>query len=278
MARVWLNGTIVGDAQARISALDRGVLWGYGLFETMRVYGRRPWAFDRHLERLRDGADVLGIALPAEEVLASGLAETVRANDLTDCGARITVTAGAGPVDPHAGPSEAPNVMVTAWPLRDYGRLYRSGASMVTLPGWGRTLPGVKTTSYAASVAGRLAAARAGADDALFLGPDGLVLEATGSNIFAVFGEEIVTTPVSDGVLPGVTRSAVLDLAADVGLVAREEGLWLDDLFTADEVVATSTLREVYPVSAVDGRTVSRGPLADGLRGALGRAVRDALA
>jgi branched-subunit amino acid aminotransferase/4-amino-4-deoxychorismate lyase len=266
MTTLWLNGQIVDAAEARVSALSRGLMWGDGLFETIRVYDGVPFALDGHLERMRAGAELLDLAIPGEPDLRAAIAAVVASESLTDCAVRLTITRGAGPADSHADATEAPDVVVTAWPLRDYEPLYRDGAALVALRGWGRPLHWVKTTSYAASIAARVAARRANGDDALFVASDGLVLEASGSNLFAVFGDEIQTPPVGDGVLPGVTRGIVVDIAAQLGLRCREEPLWLDDLWTADEVVCTSSLREVYFVRSIDERSLPNAGIAARLR------------
>jgi branched-subunit amino acid aminotransferase/4-amino-4-deoxychorismate lyase len=277
VAIVWLNGELVREEEARVPALDRGVLWGYGLFETMRSYGGRLWAFDDHYERLRRGGEVVDLAVPDPAALESALHETLEANELGDAGVRVTITAGTGPPDPQAEPTGPPNVLATAWPLRDYARLYEEGVALVTIAGGGRPLAGVKTTSYAVSVAGRVIARRAGADDALFVGAEGRVLEATGSNLFAVRAGGLVTPPLSEAVLPGVTRRHVLAVAEQIGLETTEESLSLDDLFSCDEVVLTSSLREVYPVRSIDGRDVGRGGVAAKLRDAYHAAVLSSL-
>jgi branched-chain amino acid aminotransferase len=239
----------------------------------MRVYEGRPWAFDDHYARLVKGGEVIGLVAPEADVMRRALDETIGANELDDAGVRVTVTAGAGPADPQSDPDEPPNVLVTAWPLRDYSDLYENGAALVTIAGGGRPLAGVKTTSYAVSVAGRVIARRSDADDALFVGEGGCVLEATGSNLFVLRGNELVTPPLSEAVLPGVTRRWVLDVAREVGLSTVEEALILDDLYDADEVVLTSSLREVYPARSVDGRELSRGGVVDKLRDAYHAAV-----
>ena len=277
MSIVWLNGRLVPAAEAVVPALDRGVLWGYGLFETMRVYGGRVWALDEHLQRLGRGGEVIGVKVPAPEAIGRALSDVLRANNLADAGVRVTLTAGTGSPDPHAEISGSPNVLATAWALADYRELYERGAAFVTLPGGGRPLAGVKTTSYAASVAGRVLAQRAGADDALFCGEDGRVLEGTGSNVFAVRGDLLVTPPLTDHLLPGVTRRHVLDVASHAGLRTAEVPLSLDDLFTSDEVIFTSSLREVYPARSIDGREVGRGAVVDKLRDAYRNAVLKSL-
>jgi branched-chain amino acid aminotransferase len=273
MSIVWLNGELCAEEDAVISVLDRGVLWGYGLFETMRAYGGRLWAFGEHHARLRAGADVIGLDVPDATVLRRALDDVIEANGLADAGVRVTMTAGAGPADPQSDPTGPSTVLGTAWALRDYTDLYEQGAALTTIAGGGRPLAGIKTTSYASSVAGRIIARRAGADDALFIAEDGRVLEATGSNLFAVRGNVLVTPPLSEAVLPGVTRRHVLDVAARAGWETLEESLSVDDLFRADEVVLTSSLREVYPARSVDGRELKRCGMAAKLRSVYHAAV-----
>lgn len=274
---VWFNGALVDAGQARLSALDRGVIWGAGLFETLRVYRGHLWAFDEHYTRLQAGAAVLDLAIPAPGAVRDAMLAVTEAEGLVDAGTRLTVTGGAGPPDPHADATEPPNALVTAWPLRDYSRFYEHGADVIVLRGGGRSLPQVKTISYAASLAGRVAARRAGADDAVFVTADDEVLETTGSNLFAVFGDDLVTAPVAEGVLPGVTRQAVCQVAPSLGLAVREEPLWLDDVYSADEVLLTSSLREVYPVATLEGRELARSGHAGRLRQAFREHVRERL-
>ncbi len=268
MSVIWLNGELVAAEEARIPALDRGILSGAGLFETLRAYGGRPWALDEHHARLVVGADLIDLDVPSSTELGAAIDATLRANDLKDAGVRFTITGGAGPVDPQADADAPPSVIVTAWPLRDYTQLYDKGASFVTISESGRPLAGVKTTSYAVSVAGRVAAKRAGADDALFLGGHKRVLEATGSNLFIVRGDELLTPTIDDAILPGVTRRHVIHVAGAEGFEVAETTLYMDDLFSADEVVMTSSLREVYPAASVDGSPLKIGGHAARLRAA----------
>jgi branched-chain amino acid aminotransferase len=229
------------------------LLSGYGLFETLRAYGGEPWALADHHDRLVSGSELIDLPVPGRDVIAQAITETLAANSLSDAGVRITVTGGAGPVDVQADPDSPPKVIVIVWPIRDYSELYERGAALVTIAEGGRPLAGVKTTSYAVSVAGRVSARRAGADDALFLGGHKRVLEATGSNVMVVTGTTIRTPPVEDTILPGVTRQHVIDVALRQGFEVVEELLYMDDLYAAEEVVLTSSLREVYPARSIDG-------------------------
>lgn len=276
MARIWLNGELLDADRGVLPALDRGVLWGQGLFETLRAYGGQPCWLEEHHERLLAGAEALEIEVPGLESLREAFREVLEGNGLGEAGVRVTVTAGAGPPEPHADATGRANTIVTAWALPDYEELYAEGAALVTLPEGGRPLAGIKTTSYAPSVAGRIAARRAGGDDGLFVGAGEEVLETTGSNLLVVSGRAIATPPLG-GVLPGVTRAKVIEAAGVEGFEVVERRVTVDDLFEADEVLCTSSLREVYPVRSVDGRPTRRRKVARRLREAYRKMVREEL-
>lgn len=268
MAVVYLNDSLVPAEEARVSALDRGLLSGYGLFETLRAYGGRPWAFDAHYGRLLDGGKLIGLRVPPPELIQRAITDVLEANGLSDGGVRFTITGGAGPADPQADPDGPPSLIVTAWELRDYSELYAKGSALATLTEGGRPLAGVKTTSYAVSVAARVFAQRSGADDALFLGGHKRLLEATGSNVFIVEGKTMRTPSLEDAVLPGVTRRYVMEVARAEGYEVAEDTIYMEDVYAADELVLTSSLREVYPGRSVDGRLLSMGDHAERLRNA----------
>ncbi len=277
MAILWLNGELVDEDDAKISVLDRGLLSGYGLFETMRVYGGKPWAFDDHWARLEHGGTFIDLQTPSAGTVSGAIDDVLRANNLSDAGVRVTVTGGSGPADVQADPDRPPSLIVIVWPLRDYGELYETGAALATLLEGARPLAGLKTTSYAASVAGRVFAKRAGADDAVFLGGHKRVLEATGSNLCVVLDNRLRTPPLDDAILPGITRRYVLDVAREQGFDVVEEPLYVDDLLIADEVVLTSSLREVYPARSIDGRELRRSGVAKRLRDAYRGLIRRTL-
>jgi len=277
MALIWLNGELVPPEKATISVLDRGLLSGHGLFETLRAYEGLPWAVDDHYERLIAGAEWIDLALPDEASFAEAMRDTLRANELTDAGVRVTFTRGSGPVDPQSEADAEPNMFVLAWTLRDYTALHADGADIVTFSHGARSLAHVKSTSYAMSVAGRVYAKRAGADDALFTSDDGRVLEATGSNIFAASGDRLVTPPLDEGILPGVTRRHIIAVADEMGYEVIQAPLRVGDLSEADEVVLTSSLREVYPVRSIDGIEMKSAGVAERLREAYRRRVLSAL-
>ena len=253
---VWINGGIERGEHAVLSVFDRGARDGGGIFETVRVYDGRPFAWQRHLERLVLSAAELGFPVPPSPArLREGIDELLAAGRLADAVVRLTVTRGiAGGRPTHAG------AWIEAEPLA--GRLWpgtrRGGASVVfsraTCPqGW---ICRHKTTSRLAWDLAREEARAAGADEALFVSPDGHLLEGAASNVFVVRDGEAITPPLAADVLPGITRAIVLELCRELGLRAREAPVVAGQLRGAEEVFLTNSVQEVLPVASLEGRAV----------------------
>jgi branched-chain amino acid aminotransferase len=248
--KVWLDGTLVEEEAARVSASDHGFLVGDGVFETLRVYRGVPFALGEHLSRLGESVEAMRMPMPAID-LAQAADDVLRANELTDARMRITVTSGPGPpgLARGAGP---PTVLVVALPLSSWpptstavvSRMRRDEHSL---------LAGVKTTSLAESVIAFTEAREAGADETLLLNLAGNLCEATTANVFLVRDETAMTPPLDAGCLAGITRAHVLALGA------VERTLSPEDLLQADEAFLTSSTREVQPLVAIDGRPVGTG-------------------
>jgi branched-chain amino acid aminotransferase len=262
---VWVNGESL-DAAVHVSAFDRGLTLADGIFETMFVREGRIFRLDRHLARLRRGLAVLEIPEPAG--LIDWLDRACRAHagerlSISDAGLRLTVTRGSG----HAGvglPAEStPTVIVSLNQLPSFPEAtYAEGLSLHVVSGRRNersVTAGLKTLAYTDAVVGLLEARRAGADDALFLDMEGHCSEATASNLFVWSGTSLVTPPLSCGVLPGVTREAVLELARSQGLPVAERTVELDDLMAAEEAFLTSSLRRLAPVVRVGGCVIGAG-------------------
>lgn len=258
---VHLHGRIVRESEARISPFDRGFLLGDGVFETLRAYRGKPLDLDEHLARLSRGCAIT--RLPFPDNLREAIQDTLQANDLEDAAVRITITrgpGGRGASPKGAGPA---TLLVTASPVPYTPEHYARGVRLATARR--RRVapdsldPGVKTTGYLVHVLARAEAEDAGADDALFLDPADHVVEATQANVFAVFGDTVVTPPLSAGLLPGVARQAVLALAQESGLRAKEEPVPRARLDDADEIFLTASVLEVCGVSTLDGKPVGAG-------------------
>lgn len=255
---VWVNGALAEEAEARISPFDHGLLTGDGVFETLRVYGGRPFAWTRHLERLSRSAAGMGLSLVAGDVLRQAAAAVLEANGLIEARMRVTVTGGPAPLGSDRG-EEPPTTIVAAMTLAP-----RPEAVAVATVAWPRNergaLAGLKTISYGENVRALAEAAKVGAGEAIFANTRGELCEGTGTNVFVVSGGRLRTPPASSGCLLGVTSALVLELAGKLGVDAAEESLPLSALATADEAFITSSTREVQAISSVDGHPLPAAP------------------
>lgn len=251
---VWIDGRVVRGGDAALSVFDRGARDGGGLFETVRVYGGRPFAWPRHMERLVLSAAELGFPVPeAPARLRAAIDALLAEQGLADAVARVTVTRGvAGGRPTRAG------AWVEVEPL--VGRLWsgtRRGAGDAIVshtpfePGW---LGRHKTTSRLAWDLAREQARVAGADEALLVTPGALVLEGAASNVFVVRDGEVRTPPLAQPVLPGVTRAVALELCAALGVPHREAPVDPGDLGGAEEVFLTNSVQEILPLATLEGR------------------------
>jgi len=263
---VWVDGRLVDIDEARVSPLDHGLLVGDGVFETLAVYGGVPFAWRRHHARLRRSADGLGLTVPPG--LRAAAAAVVEANGIHDGRLRVTVTGGPSPLGSERGDA-APTVIVAVAPARPRPPT----EDVVTVP-WPRNergaTAGLKTISYAENVRALAYAKERDASEAVFANTRGELCEATGSNVFLVLDDVVVTPPEASGCLLGVTRALVLELCEELGVASDERALPVEALADADEAFLTSSTREVEPIGRVDGRPlpVAPGPrsrqLADG--------------
>lgn len=251
--KVWVDGRVCDEAEARISPFDHGLLTGDGVFETLKAYGGTPFAIRRHLARLGHSASGMGLSVPSEEALRQAMAEVLEANDLSDARVRITITGGPAPLGSDRGTS-GPTVIVAASPLSTWP----DTTDVVVLP-WPKNersaLTGLKTTSYGENVVALTYAKERSAGEGLFPNLAGNLCEGTGSNVFLVLDGRLVTPPLSAGCLEGVTRDLVIDLTG-----AEERDVPMAALFGAEEAFLTSTTREVQPIRAVDGHVLPAAP------------------
>jgi branched-chain amino acid aminotransferase len=249
--RIWLNGRLYDDPrQASIAGTDHGLLVGDGVFETLKVTERGAFAIRRHLNRLSRSAAALGLPAPDHGQIREAIEAVLAGRDFPHGKLRITYTGGRGPLGSEAayGP---PTLIVAVAPADAAAAL----TSIVTAP-WMRNehgaLTGVKSTSYAENVRGLGYAAQHQASEAIFLNTAGQVCEGTGTNIFVVFGETVVTPPLSAGPLAGITRELIMEWTP----VAERE-LTLQEAKQADEVFLTSSMRDIQAVERWDDQIFS---------------------
>jgi len=256
----WMNGEVVPAAEATVSVLDHGLLYGDGVFEGIRFYNHRAFRLGAHLERLALSARAIALQIPYEpEALSAAVGQTIAAFGQLDGYLRLVVTRGAGPLGLDPRGCARPNVFLIAARLsladasvREQGaRLIM--ASTRRLPADGLD-PRIKSLNYLNHILARIEANHAGADEAVLLNGAGRVAEGTAENLFVVRGGELLTPPVIDGALDGITRNCIMELAADAGLPVREAPLAPYDLYTADECFLTGTGAELIPVRDIDGR------------------------
>lgn len=277
--RLWVNGELLRVRSPHLSARDRGLTLGDGLYETVRVHEGRLELWVRHLARLWSGAAQLGLDLGwKDEELQDAARQVLEVNELSEAVLRVTLSRGVSEARGLLPPADARCTLVLdAYPFQGYPEaLYAVGMSAVISTvrrNEHSPTSGLKTLSYLDNVLARTEAARAAEDEALLLNASGALACATAANLFLVVEGALLTPDLSSGVLPGVVRAAVLaQLAPDMGMTTLERGVALEELWGAQEVFLTSSLLGVMPLCQVDGRPVgagSPGPVATRLRAAL---------
>jgi branched-chain amino acid aminotransferase len=261
---ISVDGVVQDKASARVSALDHGLTVGDGVFETCKVTDGRPFALTRHLARLARSAAALRLTMPDDDEVRAAVADTLAAHERAAGPVpfgrlRLTLTGGPGPLGSDRAPGGRTLVVAVSpaapWPAR---------IAVATVP-WTRNersaVAGAKTTSYAENVVALAEAHRRNAHEALFANTKGELCEGTGSNVFVAVDGALVTPPLASGCLPGITRELLLEWAAKEGLPVEERAIPVSVLGTAQDVVLTSSTRDVQPVAVVDGREVSGGDL-----------------
>ena len=259
---VYLNCEFLPHARARVPVDDRGFLFADGVYEVVRVYEGRPFLMDAHLQRLRRGLAALRIDDPGVDGLADIAERLLDENGLRsgDATIYIQVTRGAAP-RAHAFPPAGtpPTVYVAAKPFKPHPpEYYGDGVAAITVPDtrWSRC--DIKSVSLLANVLANQAAKDAGAFEALFV-RDGIVLEGSHSNLFAVYDGSLLTYPACNYILAGITRRRVIDLAEQLDIGVVEAPVPLERLFAAAELFLSGTTTEILPVTRVDGRDIGNG-------------------
>ena len=253
---VYLNGSLVPRSQARVSVFDQGFLYGYGLFETMRAYHGKIFLLERHLKRLLGAAEIIRLASGLAEVdLSKACKDTLVANGLQDARLRLTVSRGEVDSFPGSGASVTPTVLVTA---RSYSPLsaeiYERGykASVASFRQCSRSpLSRIKSANYLLNALARLEAEAAGYDEALLLNDNDFVAESGGSNLFFVKDSTLMTPSLESGILPGITREVVIELAGVLGIGVTEGDMSLNDLEQFTEAFLTNSVIEIMPLVRV---------------------------
>lgn len=263
--KVHINGELVDKEDARISVFDHGLLYGDGVFEGMRSYAGKVFRLEEHLERLWQSADAIQLKIPGnKQQMAAAVIETLVANDIQDGYIRLVVTRGVGTLGLDPNRCNQPQVIIITDFITLYpDEFYREGMEIVTastIRNHPQALdPRIKSLNYLNNILAKIEGLEAGCVEALMLNHLGEVAECTGDNIFIVRDQQLLTPPYEAGVLHGITRATVMELAREDGLPVRETTMSLEDLYGADECFLTGSAAEVVPVIKVDGNVIGEG-------------------
>jgi branched-chain amino acid aminotransferase group I len=266
---IYLDGRLIPRSKAKLSPFDHGFLYGYGLFETMRAYQRHIFRLDRHLARLRRSAQSLGLThsilnvVEGKQSLEAACMATLDANKLKDARLRLTVSAGEGDMTPDPSTYSSSTVLVTAQNLVPLppGK-YESGfkAALSSLRRNSQSpLSRLKSTCYIENILARMAARAAGCDEAILLNEQGYLAEGSTTNIFLASNGELTTPSLENGVLPGITREAVLEIARASNIKTLERQVELKELIEAEEAFVTNSILELMPLTWFEGKPIGTG-------------------
>ena len=263
--KVYLNGKLVDKAKATVSVFDHGLLYGDGVFEGIRAYNGRIFRLEEHIDRLLESAKTIALKIGmSKKKLIEATVATCKANNIKNGYIRLVVTRGVGSLGLNPYLCSKPQIIIIADSLKMYSKeLYENGLSVVTAATC-RNLnealsPRVKSLNYLNNIMAKIEALNAGCMEALMLNAQGLVAEASGDNIFIIKGKKVITPSKDMGILEGITRNAVMELARAKGLEVIECAMTRHDVFTADECFLTGTGAEVIPVITLDNRKIGTG-------------------
>lgn len=263
--KVYLNGKILDAAEATISVLDHGLLYGDGVFEGIRIYGNRIFKLREHVERLYASARAIMLAIPLPmEAMEQAIRDTVAASGIADGYIRPIVTRGVGCLGIDPSSCEQPSVIIIVGTIQLYPEeCYRKGIEIVSLPT--RRVPSecldprIKSLNYLNNVLAKIEARQAGCKEGVMLNTAGQVAECTADNIFIVKRGELLTPAPQCGALDGITMRTVCEIAESLSIPWSAAVLSRYDLYTADECFLTGTGAELIPVTKIDGRQVGNG-------------------
>ncbi len=263
--KIYMSGRLVPENQAKVSVFDHGLLYGDGIFEGIRSYNGRVFMLEEHVARLYRSAKAIALEIPmTQKEMADAVVKTCKANTCMNGYIRLVVTRGVGTLGLNPFTCKKPEVIIIAAGIQLYpADLYKQGLKIVTV-GTIRNHtesvnPMIKSLNYLNNILGKIEAINAGVPEAIMLNHAGYVAEATGDNIFAVYGKKLLTPPASSGALVGVTRNVVMTIARERGYTVEEPMMTRYDLYNADEVFLTGTAAEIIGVGEIDRRVIGRG-------------------
>ncbi|HUS38225.1 MAG TPA: branched-chain-amino-acid transaminase [Pirellulales bacterium] len=263
--QIYINGTLYDKEDAKISVYDHGLLYGDGVFEGIRSYSGKPFRLESHLDRLWESAKAIWLEIPIDKkTLAADIVETLKINNIDDGYVRLVVTRGVGTLGLDPDKCSDPQVIIIADRIALYPEeFYTNGLELVTVSTTrnhpAALSPRIKSLNYLNNILAKIEGQQAGCIEALMLNHNGEVTECTGDNIFLVRQGQLLTPPCDAGILEGITREAVCELAEVAGIVVRRVALTRHDVYIANECFLTGTAAEVVPVVKVDRRVIGDG-------------------
>lgn len=262
---VFINGQYYPKAEAKVSVYDHGLLYGDGVFEGMRSYNGKVFRHDEHIDRLYDSARSILLEIPMEkEALKQAVNDTLKKNNLVDAYIRLLVTRGAGELGLDPAKTSDPQVIIITDHIKLYPQeLYETGLKIITAATIrnhpAALSPRIKSLNYLNNIMAKIEGIQAGCAEALMLNHKGEVAECTGDNIFIVRGGALYTPPIDAGILEGITRNAVIELAEKAGIQVHQIPYTRYDIYVAEECFLTGSAAEVIPVIEVDTRSIGDG-------------------
>ena len=262
---VFINGQYYPKAEAKVSVYDHGLLYGDGVFEGMRSYKGKVFRHDEHIDRLYDSARSILLEIPMEkEALKQAVNDTLKKNNLVDAYIRLLVTRGAGELGLDPAKTSDPQVIIITDHIKLYPQeLYETGLKIITAATIrnhpAALSPRIKSLNYLNNIMAKIEGIQAGCAEALMLNHKGEVAECTGDNIFIVRGGALYTPPIDAGILEGITRNAVIELAEKAGIQVHQIPYTRYDIYVAEECFLTGSAAEVIPVIEVDTRSIGDG-------------------
>ena len=263
--QVWINGKLYSSEDARVSVFDHGLLYGDGVFEGLRSYGGKVFRLHEHVVRLFESAKAIWLEIPlTQQALCDAIDQMVKTNEIEDGYIRVIVTRGVGTLGLDPRKCNDPQVIIIADAIALYpSEYYENGLEIITVsvnrnhPA--ALSPRIKSLNYLNNILAMIEGIQSGCIEARMLNHKGEIAECTGDNIFLVKQGELRTPPLDAGILAGITREAVSDIAEGIGMDVRRVALTKHDVYTADEVFLTGTAAEVVPVVKVDSRSIGDG-------------------
>ena len=263
--QIYISGKFFPQEDAKISVFDHGLLYGDGVFEGLRSYRGKVFRLDEHIRRLYESAKAIWLEIPMPpDEMCDAVNESVRINKIDDGYIRLVVTRGAGTLGLDPNRCSNPQVIIIADTISLYPKeLYEKGLEIITVSVQrnhpAALSPRIKSLNYLNNILAKIEGIQAGCIEALMLNHKGEVAECTGDNVFLVRQGALQTPPLEAGILEGVTRDAVIEIAKEAGIEVREMPLTKHDVYVADECFLTGTAAEIIPVVRVDSRTIGTG-------------------